>query len=101
MSLIGNHIEFPNYICNEVIKISGVMARDLEYSIDEVVYGSFRNYISAHTKLPVYFNTYMMWNAMDWALMNLAIQPSRCLQSKGRVETCTLWPASRTSTRRT
>ena len=33
MDRIGNHIDFPNYISVNLVKIPRVMARDLEYGI--------------------------------------------------------------------
>ena len=33
MSRIGNHINFPNYISVNLVKVTRVMARDLEYGI--------------------------------------------------------------------
>ena len=33
MGQIGNHIDFPNYISVNLVKIARVMARDLEYGI--------------------------------------------------------------------
>ena len=63
MSWIGNHIDFPIYISEKLIKIYGVMAWDLKYGIDEVAYGSFYDYTSTRMELPVFFNARMMWNA--------------------------------------
>jgi len=34
-SRVGNHIDFPNYGTDELVEIAQVMARDLEYFMDE------------------------------------------------------------------
>lgn len=34
-SRVGNHIDFPNYLTDELVEIAVVMARDLEYFMDE------------------------------------------------------------------
>ena len=53
------------YIRDKLVKIAGVMARDLMYGINETAYRSFHNYSSACMEMPVFFNVRMMWNAMD------------------------------------
>ena len=73
MSLIRNHIYFPNYISDKLVQIAGVMAWDLEYCIDETAYGSFHNYMSTRMELPFFLNTRMVRNTMDQAWMNLVI----------------------------
>lgn len=34
-SRIGNHIDFPNYLVDELVEIAMVMARDLQYYMDD------------------------------------------------------------------
>lgn len=34
-SRVGNHIDFPDYKTNELVEIAEVMARDLEYFMDD------------------------------------------------------------------
>ncbi|KAL7538356.1 hypothetical protein ACHAXR_008524 [Thalassiosira sp. AJA248-18] len=74
MSRIGNHIDFPNYSADELVKISAVMARDLEYDIDEEAYTTFKDYIEARMELPFFSNARTVRNAMDRARMNSAIR---------------------------
>jgi probable Rubsico expression protein CbbX len=74
MSRIGNHIDFPNYTADELVKIAGVMSRDLEYDIDEDAYATFKNYIEARMELPYFSNARTVRNAMDRARMNSAIR---------------------------
>eukprot|EP00979_Chaetoceros_neogracilis_P013253 scaffold3751_cov300-Chaetoceros_neogracile.AAC.4 len=74
MSRIGNHIDFPNYDADELVAISEVMARDLEYDIDPAAYATFKNYIELRMDLPFFSNARTVRNAMDRARMNAAIR---------------------------
>lgn len=74
MSRIGNHIDFPNYSADELVKIAAVMSRDLEYDIDEAAYATFKRYIEERMKLPYFSNARTVRNAMDRARMNSAIR---------------------------
>lgn len=74
MSRIGNHIDFPNYSADELVKISEVMARDLEYDIDDTAYPVFKDYIQRRMELPYFSNARTVRNAMDRARMNAAIR---------------------------
>merc|ERR1712187_3057 len=74
MSRIGNHIDFPNYDPDELVKIAAVMARDLEYDIEEEAYPVFKEYITKRMALPYFSNARTVRNAMDRARMNSAIR---------------------------
>jgi len=74
MSRIGNHIDFPNYKSDELVQISEVMARELEYEIDPDAYAVFHNYIQKRMELPFFSNARTVRNAMDRARMNSAIR---------------------------
>merc|ERR1712130_443619 len=74
MSRIGNHIDFPNYDPDELVKIASVMARDLEYDIEESAFPVFKNYIEKRMELPYFSNARTVRNAMDRARMNSAIR---------------------------
>jgi len=74
MSRIGNHIDFPNYTADELVKIAAVMSRDLEYDIDASAYATFKDYIEARMELPFFSNARTVRNAMDRARMNSAIR---------------------------
>jgi len=73
-SRIGNHIDFPNYSSNELVDIATVMARDLEYEINDEAYTVFQKYIDERMKLPYFSNARTVRNAMDRARMNSAIR---------------------------
>jgi len=74
MSRIGNHIDFPNYDPNELTDIAAVMARDLEYDIEESAFPVFKEYIEKRMELPYFSNARTVRNAMDRARMNSAIR---------------------------
>ena len=74
MSRIGNHIDFPNYDADELVEISAVMARDLEYDISPEAYAAFKSYIKRRMELPYFSNARTDKNAMDRARMNAAIR---------------------------
>ena len=74
MSRIGDHIDFPNCDAEELVEISEVMARDLEYDIDEDAQPVFKDYISRRMDLPFFSNARTVRNAMDRARMNAAIR---------------------------
>jgi probable Rubsico expression protein CbbX len=74
MSRIGNHIDFPNYQADELVAIANVMARELEYDIDQDAFPVFQNYIERRMDLPFFSNARTVRNAMDRARMNAAIR---------------------------
>jgi len=74
MSRIGNHIDFPNYSADELVKIAGVMAGELEYDIAPEAYTVFQHYIEKRMELPYFSNARTVRNAMDRARMNSAIR---------------------------
>lgn len=74
MSRIGNHIDFPNYGADELVAIANVMARDLEYDIDQDAFPVFKEYIEHRMDLPFFSNARTVRNAMDRARMNAAIR---------------------------
>jgi len=74
MSRIGNHIDFPNYSADELVKIASVMARDLEYDISDAAFPVFKSYIEKRMELPYFSNARTVRNAMDRARMNSAIR---------------------------
>jgi len=73
-SRVGNHIDFPNYNPDELVKIAAVMARDLEYDISYDAYPVFQRYIEERMNLPYFSNARTVRNAMDRARMNSAIR---------------------------
>jgi len=87
-SRIGNHIDFPNYSSDELVKIAEVMARDLEYDIETEGYDTFQKYIDERMKLPYFSNARTVRNAMDRARMNSAIRTFERFAIKGENGGC-------------
>jgi len=73
-SRIGNHIEFPNYEVDELVKIGEVMARELEYTFKDGALEAFRNYISKRIEMPFFANARTVRNAIDLARMRSAVR---------------------------
>eukprot|EP00903_Cladosiphon_okamuranus_P013508 g12581.t1 len=73
-SRIGNHIDFPNYLVDELVEIALVMARDLQYFMDDDALEVFQQYIEKRMKFPFFSNARTVRNAMDRARMNSAIR---------------------------
>merc|ERR1712070_162202 len=73
-SRIGNHVDFPNYEIDELVGICQVMARDLEYDVDDASCAMFKKYITRRMELPFFSNARTVRNAMDRARMNSAIR---------------------------
>jgi hypothetical protein len=65
MSQIKNHISFPNYTTNNIGKTAEVMAKDLEYGVNNTEYTSFHTYISKCIELSFLSNAHTARNAMD------------------------------------
>jgi probable Rubsico expression protein CbbX len=74
MSRIGNHIDFPNYSADELVKIATLMGDSLEYEIAEDAIPVFKKYIELRMDLPYFSNARTVRNAMDRARMNSAIR---------------------------
>merc|ERR1712228_30394 len=100
MSRIGNHIDFPNYDPDELVKIASVMARDLEYDIEEAAYPVFKDYIEKRMELPYFSNARTVRNAMDRARMNSAIRTFEKYAINGKTTVCVPWRTSRTLRRK-
>jgi len=73
-SRIGNHIDFPNYEVDELLEISKVMTRDLEYEMSADAEDTFKKFITRRMELPFFSNARTVRNAMDRARMNSAIR---------------------------
>merc|ERR1719224_235442 len=73
-SRIGNHIDFPNYEVPELLEISKVMARDLDYELDSGAEEVLSKYMERRMSMPFFSNARTVRNAMDRARMNSAIR---------------------------
>ncbi|CAN0030265.1 unnamed protein product, partial [Discosporangium mesarthrocarpum] len=55
-SRVGNHIDFPNYETDELVDIASVMARDLQYFMDDEATAVFKEYIELRQNFPFFSN---------------------------------------------
>merc|ERR1719426_466943 len=73
-SRIGNHIEFPDYGPDELVEIAKVMARELEYTMDDAALLAFRAYITKCMELPFFSNARTVRNVVDLGRMQAAVR---------------------------
>lgn len=73
-SRIGNHINFPNYSADELLKIAQFMTRDLEYNLAEGSDKVFLEYIQKRMEMPYFSNARTVRNAVDRARMRASIR---------------------------
>ena len=73
-SRIGNHIAFPNYSSNELVKIAEFMCRDLEYEFADGAAEKFMEYIEKRMEMPYFSNARTVRNAVDRARMRASIR---------------------------
>merc|ERR1719218_484638 len=73
-SRIGNHIEFPDYGPDELVEIAKVMARELEYTMDDEAIAAFKAYITKRMELPFFSNARTVRNVVDLARMSAAVR---------------------------
>lgn len=73
-SRVGNHIAFPNYSADELVKIADFMTRDLEYTFSEGSTNVFKEYIEKRMTMPYFSNARTVRNAVDRARMRASIR---------------------------
>jgi probable Rubsico expression protein CbbX len=73
-SRIGNIIDFPDYGVDELVSISQVMARELEYDIPPDAVPVLKAYLARRMQMPYFSNARTVRNAVDRARMNSAIR---------------------------
>merc|ERR1712023_621845 len=73
-SRIGNHIEFPDYAAEELVKICRVMCRELEYELAPGAEEALLAYMSKRMTMPFFANARTARNAIDLARMRAAIR---------------------------
>lgn len=73
-SRIGNHINFPNYSADELVKIANVMTRDLQYQFGDGADDVFKGYVEQRMTMPYFSNARTVRNAVDRARMRASIR---------------------------
>ena len=83
-SRIANHIDFPDYSTEELIKIAKLMLEDQQYQLTPEAEVAFTQYIDRRRQKPLFANARSIKNALDRARMR---QANRIFESRGQVLT--------------
>lgn len=83
-SRIANHIDFPDYSTEELMKIAQLMLEDQQYQLTTEAEMAFQQYIDRRKQKPLFANARSIKNALDRARMR---QASRIFESRGQVLT--------------
>ena len=83
-SRITNHIDFPDYSVEELLKISKLMLEEQQYQFTPDAEIAFGQYIAKRKEQPLFANARSVKNALDRARMR---QANRIFESRGQVLT--------------
>ena len=83
-SRIANHIDFPDYTVEELLKISKMMLEDQQYQLTPEAETALTQYIAKRKEQPLFANARSVKNALDRARMR---QANRIFDSRGQVLT--------------
>ena len=83
-SRIANHIDFPDYTTEELLKISKMILEEQQYQLTSDAEIALTNYITKRKEQPLFANARSIKNALDRARMR---QANRIFDSRGQVLT--------------
>jgi len=83
-SRIANHIDFPDYTVEELLKISKLMLDDQQYQLTPQAEVALAQYLEKRKEKPLFANARSLKNALDRARMR---QANRIFDSRGQVLT--------------
>ena len=83
-SRIANHIDFPDYTVDELVKIAKLMLQDQQYQLTPDAEIALTRYIEKRKEKPLFANARSVKNALDRARMR---QANRIFDSRGQVLT--------------
>jgi len=83
-SRIANHIDFPDYTVEELLKIAKRMLEEQQYQLTSQAEVALTDYISRRKQKPLFANARSIKNALDRARMR---QANRIFDSRGQVLT--------------
>lgn len=83
-SRIANHIDFPDYTVEELLKISQLMLQDQQYQLTPDAEVALGQYIQKRKEKPLFANARSVKNALDRARMR---QANRIFDSRGQILT--------------
>ena len=82
-SRIGHHLEFPDYLLEELMAIADLMVARQQYHFDAKSRDAFNEYLERRMKLPHFANARSVRNAIDRIKLR---QAKRLLHSGGKVK---------------
>ena len=83
-SRIANHIDFPDYSTEELLKIANLMLEEQQYQLTPQAQIALTQYIQKRKEKPLFANARSVKNALDRARMR---QANRIFDSRGQVLT--------------
>ena len=83
-SRIANHIDFPDYTVEELLKISKLMLEEQQYQLTPDAEVALESYIQKRKEKPLFANARSVKNALDRSRMR---QANRIFDSRGQVLT--------------
>ncbi len=83
-SRIANHIDFPDYSVEELLKIAKLMLEDQQYQLTPDAEVALESYIRKRKERPLFANARSVKNALDRARMR---QANRIFDSRGQILT--------------
>jgi probable Rubsico expression protein CbbX len=83
-SRIANHIDFPDYSVEELLKIAKMMLDEQQYQLTPEAEIALREYITKRKEKPLFANARSIKNALDRARMR---QANRIFDSRGQILT--------------
>jgi probable Rubsico expression protein CbbX len=83
-SRIANHIDFPDYSVDELLKIAKLMLEEQQYQLTADAEIALTNYITKRKEKPLFANARSVKNALDRARMR---QANRIFDSRGQILT--------------
>lgn len=83
-SRIANHIDFPDYTTEELLRIAGLMLEEQQYRLTPEAEVALEQYINRRKEKPLFANARSVKNALDRARMR---QANRIFDSRGQVLT--------------
>jgi probable Rubsico expression protein CbbX len=83
-SRIANHIDFPDYTTEELLKIAKLMLEEQQYQLTADAEAALESYIQKRREQPLFANARSVQNALDRARMR---QANRIFDSGGQVLT--------------
>lgn len=83
-SRIANHIDFPDYTTEELLKIAKLMLEEQQYQLTMDAESALEKYITKRKEKPLFANARSVKNALDRARMR---QANRIFDSRGQILT--------------